>query len=137
MTLMEVLAVCVLLGLVAVAIAPAVARRRQPPVQAFAEALRQADQELRLRAHGVGARWERRAFTIEGTVGGAADAAVVVEIPQGVTCTWRRGDRTLEELAIDPWGRSADLAAELEGGGQRLHLRCDGLVGAWRVEAEP
>lgn len=137
LTLMEILAVCVLLGLVAVASAPTVARHRPPAIDAFTARLRAADLEVRLRARGQGARWEHRGYAVIGVIGRESTDIVSLDLPPGMSCTWTSSDRPVEELAIDRWGRSADLTVVVHDGRQERRLHCDGLIGGWRVESVP
>lgn len=137
LTLLEVLAVSVLLGVIAIALSPVVGRRQVDPLDAFIAAVRVADADLRQRALGQGAVWQHRGDAVIGQIGTSRDAAVVVPLPAALSCTWTVGPRTVDRLVIDAYGRSADAIWEVRTQRGVRRLACDGLVGGWRVLDSP
>ncbi len=127
LTLVELLAVMVLLALAMVLLGPGVLRRLQrDPLAAAVAGIQSFDQQARLHAQGRGAVIHLDATSL--SCPGIAGTAPVLHLPHGITATWRLASGG-SDLAIDARGRSVDADLILEQETVRHRYRLHGLPG--------
>jgi prepilin-type N-terminal cleavage/methylation domain-containing protein len=134
-TLIELLAVVVVLGLAAgIGIPPLVRLAGGTPLERACALLRDGDARARMLARGTG-----RELAFELDAGGmrcrAAREPLEALLPEGVSAEWLATDgQPLRTLTIDSRGRSRDLSLRLRavGASRRFHLL--GLSGEWDEE---
>ena len=128
MTLLELLAVLLLLGLLAGMLGPSLIRRaHSDPQQAARNALQQALERtiLRLRDHGGGViRPAPDGFLVEDAVGRERHA-----LPPGTHCTWTLPAAAQGVLTVDGDGTTHDAELHLAGTGWSCRLHLPGLAG--------
>ncbi|MBA3938949.1 MAG: type II secretion system protein [Planctomycetes bacterium] len=135
-TLVELLAVVLILGMLTVLAGPILVRRLQvDPVAAASEGLRQAQAEVRRLAVGSGARLSLRSDGLEWR--GPAGLGVAYHCPDGVAVQWRGLAPALPmaDLVIDARGRSGDVLVTISKGPARATWVISGLSGAWFAPA--
>ncbi len=136
LTLLEVLAVAVLLALLAAALLSAgrVRGQSRARLNAAASALQTAEQRARLAAHGGGGAFRVSASSMWGEVAWPpAIAGRIVEepLPRDVDLRLQVAGRPTDRLVYDTRGRSADADLRLRGAEAELSLRINGLTGSW------
>ena len=137
-TLIETLAVLVVLGLVAALGVPALVRTAggDPLSRAVATAA-SVDQRLRQAAIGRGGELRFTQGHLEAWVTGEPTPREVMD--PGFTMSGRllpRGE-LLRTLLIDADGRSVDAEVVFTGGDRRQRITVHGLSGEWKVEEAP
>jgi prepilin-type N-terminal cleavage/methylation domain-containing protein len=137
-TLIETLAVLVVLGLVAALGVPALARSAGgDPVARAVAAVAAVDQRLRQSALGRGGELRFSAGRIEAWVVGDSQPLAVVDAGPVITGRLQPRGEPLRTLVIDTDGRSLDAELWLTVGERRQHVSVLGLSGEWVVEAAP
>lgn len=139
-TLVEVLAVTVLLGVVASLGVPPLLRAISG--DALARAADRLAQSFRdARAQGYGQRldfdldsWGFAAVAGEGR---ARTTVAEVRLGDGIQAGWTRNGRPLRRLELDPRGHGLDATLALRQDGRELRFAIDGLTGTWLPAAPP
>jgi prepilin-type N-terminal cleavage/methylation domain-containing protein len=136
-TLLELLAVILILGMLTVLAGPILLRRLRPdPLGTASTGLRQAEAEIRRLAVGSGARLDLRVDGLEWR--GPAGLAVAYRCPATVAVSWRGVEPAvpLSTLTIDDHGRSPDMMVTIASGAATATWLVSGLSGAWIVPGE-
>ena len=130
-TLIEVLAVVAILGLVAVAVSPSLARAVvTDPVARAARLVRDADRAARQQAAGCGAVMSMRDGRLLTTV--ANEVISTLTLPNTVSVAWSTDSGTpVESLSLDRGGRSIDVFIDIRSPTLTKRFRILGLTGAW------
>lgn len=145
-TLIELLAVVMVLSLMAGLTVPTLARRAAgDPVDAAIARLLDEEARVRCLAVGRGASLELAsdgfiaAFDVSADVAaGAADAAELpLHLGGLLTTSWSDHDQPVARLRIDRYGRSRDLVLAVDDGRTVRRYRLAGLSGEWSRLEEP
>jgi prepilin-type N-terminal cleavage/methylation domain-containing protein len=137
-TLIELLAVVMVLGLVSAVVAPAFTRSASgDPIDHAVAALHAGDHRMRLHAIGSGGRTvlEAHGFTYAPAVDDKNDdPGIVVALDSDIEVTWT-DDRqnSLREVTIDPRGRTRDLGVAIRARGSQRSFQIHGISGEWRL----
>ena len=130
-TLIEVLAVVAILGLVAVAVSPSLARALvTDPVARAARLVRDADRAARQQAAGGGAVLVIRDGRLLTTV--ANEVISTLTLPNTVSVAWSTDSGApVESLSLDRGGRSIDVFIDIRSPTLTKRFHILGLTGAW------
>lgn len=137
-TLVEVLAVTVLLGLVVGLAVPALVRAADhDPAGRAGERLAHAFRSARALGYGHPLHFELdgSGFTALAVGPGARRPLATFRLPASVQAVWTSGGRAVEAVQLDARGHGPDLelALRLESTAQERVLLADGLTGLWAV----
>lgn len=136
-TLVEVLAVTVLLGLLATLGAPPMLRAMAgDPLERAAARLIQGFRDTRAQAYGHRLELELDASGFIPVRGDGQDAAPV-RLGEAVQVSWSRRNQQVARLSIDPRGHSLDLDVTMRLDERELSYAVDGLTGRWLAKARP
>lgn len=136
-TLIELLAVVVLLALLAGLALPALVRTaRTDPLDRAVSAARSACHQLRVLAVGsaVHAELTPAGFTAYRIRDGGNEGATLVDLrlDADLDMTWSNGSgNPLTRIAIDHRGRSEDLLVTMRAGSRHRRFRISGISGEW------
>ncbi len=134
-TLIELLAVTVVMGLAAGIAVPGLVRAAGGDRLAEAASrLEREERQVRRLSHGTGAVLEVESSGWSGRVG---DGEVAYHLPLDIEATWRSGGRMLSRLAIDARGLSGDYEVTLRMGDRERSFLIAGLSGEWRARPDP
>lgn len=139
-TLVEVLAVTVLLGLVASLGAPPLLRAiTGDPLRQAAERLGLAFRDVRAQGYGhrVDMQLESWGFTAATLDEGRRLPLPEGRLPDAIQATWTRDGRAVNRLEIDPRGHGLDTAITLHHDARELAFTVDGLTGRWLPRPQP
>jgi len=139
-TLVEVLAVTVLLGLVAgLGVPPLLRSIAGDPLGRAAGRLALAFRDARALAYGqrLGIELEAGGFTIAATDDRARSSLPGARLPETVQATWSRNGRPIRLLELDARGHGLDTDVVLRQDARELHFTIDGLTGAWLGRTAP
>jgi prepilin-type N-terminal cleavage/methylation domain-containing protein len=142
-TLIELLAVVVLLALLASLALPALVRAAgSDPLDQAVAALRGAEHQLRVLSVGAATQAELGAagFTGHRLSAGHGESATLVELrlEPALELTWNNAHgNALTSIAFDHRGRSEDLEVTVRAGSRQRRFRIAGISGEWRdLDAE-
>jgi prepilin-type N-terminal cleavage/methylation domain-containing protein len=139
-TLVEVLAVSVLLGLLAALGVPPLMRAiTGDPLARAAQQLAQTFRDARAQAfgHRLSLDLEPWGFTAAIADDGARTALPSVHLPDSVYVSWTRTSTSVRQLLLDARGHGLDTDVYLHQGGQDLVFTIDGLTGRWTPKVQP
>lgn len=139
-TLVEVLAVTVLLGLVASLGVPSLLRAISgDPLDRAAGRLAQAFRDTRAQAYGhhLSMRLESWGFTSVSGNDGVRTTLPTARVPESVQLSWTRNSRAVDLLDLDPRGHGPDTEVALRQDDRELLFTIDGLTGRWLPKAPP
>lgn len=139
-TLVEVLAVTVMLGLLAGLGAPPLLRAiAGDPLVRAADHLAQAFRDARSQAYGHRLRLELEAsgFIAMITVDGVRSRLPDTRVPESIQLSWSRDGRPARLLECDARGHSLDTDVVLQQDARELRYAINGLTGAWVRRTTP
>ena len=139
-TLVEVLAVTVLLGLVAGLGAPPLLRTLAgDPLGRAAGHLAQTFRDARAQAYGrpLSLTLESWGFSAVCREAGGPTSLATTPLPEAIQVSWTRQRRPLRHLELDRRGHGLDTEVVLRQDDQEVAYTIDGLTGRWLAKAVP
>jgi prepilin-type N-terminal cleavage/methylation domain-containing protein len=139
-TLVEVLAVTVLLGLVAsLGVPPMLRAMAGDPLERAAGRLAQAFRDVRAQAYGhrLDLELSTRGFSATAVDQGQRTVLPPARLPETIQVAWTRQGRPAPRLELDPRGHGLDTEVALRQDGRELLFTIDGLTGRWTTRARP
>ena len=139
-TLVEVLAVTVLLGLVAsLGVPPMLRAMTGDPLDRAAGRMAQAFRDVRAQAYGHRLVLELTAAGFTATVSddGVRSVLPPLRLPEDIQATWTRRGRPAPRLELDPRGHGLDTEVTLRLDERELSFAIDGLTGQWTSKGRP
>ena len=139
-TLVEMLAVTVLLGLLAsLGVPPLLRTITGDPLGRAADRLNLAFRDARAQAHGhrLGLDLDTSGFTATTEEDGQLVELPTTRVPETIQLTWTRNGRSVRRLDLDPRGHGLDTDVTLRFDERELHFTIDGLTGAWMPRSAP
>lgn len=139
-TLVEVLAVSVLLGVLAtLGVPPMLRAMAGDPLERAAAQLTRSFSDVRAQAYGHRLDLELAAwgFTAASIDDGARVALPPLRLPESIQLSWTRRGRPVTRLEIDPRGHSPDLDVVLRQDERDRLFTIDGLTGRWTPRVRP
>jgi prepilin-type N-terminal cleavage/methylation domain-containing protein len=139
-TLVEVLAVTVLLGLIAGLASPSLLRAvTGDPLRRAADRLALAYRDVRAQAFGrhLSLELEPWGFSATSHAGGQRVALPSTRLPEVIQVSWIRDGRSVHLVDIDPRGHGPDLDVAVLQDARELRYTVDGLTGQWTSRALP
>jgi len=139
-TLVEVLAVTVLLGVVASLGMPSLVRAiAGNPLERAAGRLALAFRDVRAQGYGhrLSLGLEPWGFTAVSSDRGGRTNLPTAQLPGGVQVFWSRHGRTTRAMELDPRGHGLDTDVTLRLDDRDLRFTIDGLTGVWIAKATP
>lgn len=139
-TLVEVMAVTVLLGLLAtLGVPPMLRAMAGDPLERAAGRLVQAFRDARAQAYGHRLELDLGAWGFAAAIigDGARAALPPVRLPESVQVTWTRRGRPVTHLELDPRGHGLDLDVVLRQDERERLFTIDGLTGRWTPRTRP
>lgn len=139
-TLVEVLAVTVLLGVVATLGAPPLLRSiTGDPLGQAAGRLAHAFRDARAQAYGhrISMRLEPWGFSGASIEDGIRTSLPTARLPESVQASWTRRGRSTNLLDLDARGHGPDTDVALRQDDREMIYTIDGLTGRWALKAPP
>jgi prepilin-type N-terminal cleavage/methylation domain-containing protein len=139
-TLVEVMAVTVLLGLLAtLGVPPMLRAMAGDPLERAAGRLVQAFRDVRAQAYGhrLDLELTSSGFTAAISDDGVRSAMPPARLPEAIQVTWTRRGRPVTRLELDPRGHGLDLDVVLRQDEREQLFTIDGLTGRWTPRTRP
>ena len=139
-TLVEVLAVTVLLGLIAsLSVPPLLRAMSRDPLSHAADQLAHAFRDLRAQAYGhhISLELETWGFSAVSIDDGVRTALPTARLPDAVQVSWTRNGRTTRALDLSARGHGLNTEVTLQRDNRDLSFTIDGLTGTWTRKAAP
>lgn len=139
-TLVEVLAVSVLLGVLAtLGVPPMLRAMAGDPLERAAAQLTRSFRDLRAQAFGHRLDLELAAwgFTAVSDADGRRTELPTTRLPEAIQVTWTRRGRPAPRLELDARGHGLDTEVTLRQDERELSFTIDGLTGRWAPRTRP
>ena len=139
-TLVEVMAVTVLLGVLAtLGVPPMLRAMAGDPLERAAAQITRSFRDLRAQAYGHRLELDLTAwgFTAARIEDGARAALPPFRLPDSIQVSWSRRGRPVTRLEIDPRGHGLDHEVVLRQDERDMLFTIDGLTGRWTPKVRP